>query len=149
MSQKPDAFPRPLTRLIGRDGTAREVAALLAQADVRLLTLTGVGGAGKTRLAIFEHGGSRYHERFRRQFAEIRRGGLIVHTVPRALGVTERATTWWHGEPSALECLTGRQPTLFANEERDLPENYGESDVKGDGSGPNSADFADSLHRCR
>ena len=47
-----DALPVPLTRLIGRE---TEVAALLARlgdGDVRLLTVTGAGGTGKTRLAF-------------------------------------------------------------------------------------------------
>ena len=43
-------LPRPLTRFVGYEQERSECAALLQ--DVRLLTLTGIGGAGKTRLAI-------------------------------------------------------------------------------------------------
>jgi non-specific serine/threonine protein kinase len=42
-------FPAALTSFIGRDGPLREVARLLA--EYRLVTVTGPGGAGKTRLA--------------------------------------------------------------------------------------------------
>ncbi len=46
----PVRLPTPLTALLGRDAEVREVAELLA--DHRLVTLTGPGGVGKTRLAI-------------------------------------------------------------------------------------------------
>jgi predicted ATPase/DNA-binding CsgD family transcriptional regulator len=42
-------FPAALTSFIGRDGPVREVAGLLA--EQRLVTVTGPGGVGKTRLA--------------------------------------------------------------------------------------------------
>ncbi|MEP6478076.1 MAG: DUF4062 domain-containing protein, partial [Rhodoglobus sp.] len=47
-----DAIPTPLTALIGRDGDVAEVEALLARESVRLVTLTGPGGIGKSRLTI-------------------------------------------------------------------------------------------------
>ncbi|WP_169984254.1 BTAD domain-containing putative transcriptional regulator [Microbispora sp. H10836] len=45
-------LPRPLTRLIGREAEIENVCAKLRDREVRLLTLTGPGGVGKTRLAI-------------------------------------------------------------------------------------------------
>jgi predicted ATPase/DNA-binding winged helix-turn-helix (wHTH) protein len=45
-------LPTPRTSLIGREREVAEAVRLLRQPDVRLLTVTGAGGAGKTRLAI-------------------------------------------------------------------------------------------------
>jgi len=42
----------PLTRLIGREKEVAQVRQLLQQDDVRLVTLVGPGGSGKTRLAL-------------------------------------------------------------------------------------------------
>ena len=46
------ALPIPPTQLIGRDDAVARIRAMLAEPDVRLITLTGQGGVGKTRLGI-------------------------------------------------------------------------------------------------
>ena len=48
----PVPLPVALTRFVGRVRERGEVAARLARPDCRLLTLTGPGGVGKTRLAL-------------------------------------------------------------------------------------------------
>jgi predicted ATPase/class 3 adenylate cyclase len=45
-------LPVPATPFLGREGELAEVLSLLSREDTRLLTLTGPGGMGKTRLAL-------------------------------------------------------------------------------------------------
>jgi predicted ATPase len=45
-------LPAPLTPLIGREQEAQAVCSQLLRSEIRLLTLTGTGGIGKTRVAL-------------------------------------------------------------------------------------------------
>src|SRR5437764_13218477 len=48
----PGNLPLQLTALLGREQEVEAACALLQRPDVRLLTLTGTGGIGKTRLGL-------------------------------------------------------------------------------------------------
>ena len=48
----PPPLPIPAAPIVGREAEVDAALALLANPDVRLLTLTGPGGVGKTRLAL-------------------------------------------------------------------------------------------------
>ena len=85
-------LPAPLTSFLGRDRDLAELERLLGQA--RLVTLTGPGGAGKTRLAI--EASARMIGRFDdgvwlAELAGLADPGLVAAQVMEALGVRQEA----------------------------------------------------------
>jgi predicted ATPase/DNA-binding SARP family transcriptional activator len=85
-------LPLPVTSFVGREDDRRAVTGLLA--DVRLLTLHGPGGAGKTRLAleVTARIGGRYRDGVRFcDLAAIRRPAAVTRAIATAAGIGERA----------------------------------------------------------
>ncbi|TMD62504.1 MAG: tetratricopeptide repeat protein, partial [Chloroflexi bacterium] len=52
LNVRPHNLPAQLSPLIGREHEIQAVCTLLRRAEVRLVTLTGIGGVGKTRLGL-------------------------------------------------------------------------------------------------
>ena len=84
-------FPAALTSFIGRAGPVREVAGLLQ--ECRLVTVTGPGGSGKTRLAdqVARRVAGRFTDgAWLAELALVRDAGLVPAVVAGALGVREQ-----------------------------------------------------------
>jgi non-specific serine/threonine protein kinase len=83
-------LPRSLTPLIGREREVAAVASLLRHDDVRLLTLFGTGGVGKTRLALHVAGeiGSEFADgAVFVSLAAVRDPGLVLARIADRLGL--------------------------------------------------------------
>lgn len=80
------ALPAPRTSFVGRAREICQVQTLLAREDVRLVTLTGPGGVGKTRVAVQAVATSDHPASFV-DLADVRHPALVLPTIAGALNV--------------------------------------------------------------
>ncbi|MFN8512973.1 MAG: helix-turn-helix domain-containing protein [Chloroflexia bacterium] len=111
--RRPGALPVPPTALLGREGEVAALRQALTQRGVRLLTIVGPPGVGKTRLAL------QVATELRDQFAAgalfvplaaLTDPDLVASAIAEAVGVTEEA-----GQPlvaSVIAALRGRELLL-------------------------------------
>jgi predicted ATPase/class 3 adenylate cyclase len=92
--RRPSELPEQPSEFIGRDPELREIRERLEDDSVRLLTLTGPGGIGKTRLALraaadqidhFEDGA------FFVDLSTVRDSGSVLGAIARAIGLSDPA----------------------------------------------------------
>ena len=113
-----DRIPSPPTRLIGRHAELEELSELLEGRHVRLLTLVGAGGSGKTRLA------SALAESQRSRFAN---GVVVVELAILGSGesavpaITDALRRPGADESDLSEWLSGRELLLIADNAEHLP----------------------------
>jgi predicted ATPase/DNA-binding SARP family transcriptional activator len=100
-------LPVPATPLIGRRDELDRLAALLERDDVRIVTVSGAGGSGKTRVALElarRMSGSFADGAAFVQLASIRDPDLVVATIAQRIGVpsapeelpASALTSWLH-----------------------------------------------------
>jgi predicted ATPase/serine/threonine protein kinase len=112
---RPNNLPVQRTAFIGREPEATALRQLLSREDVRLVTLTGPGGIGKTRLALQVAG------EIATEFPEgvcfvalsaVGEPGLIASAIAQAVGVSETGNQ--SPQESLKEYVRGmRQPMLL------------------------------------
>jgi non-specific serine/threonine protein kinase len=89
---RPNNLPAPTSSFVGRTDLVREVTGFIRQSEVRLVTLVGPGGTGKSRLGLqtaagllpdFEDGV------FLITLASLRQADLVPGTIATALGIKQ------------------------------------------------------------
>ena len=99
LEEPPTNLPHQMTSFVGRELEIQQVGGILRQPEARLLTLTGPGGTGKTRLSL------RVAEELRLDFthgiffvalAVITEPELVISAISQVLGVTESEGTSPH-----------------------------------------------------
>ncbi len=112
LSGLPD-LPAPATRLIGRDRAVTDLLQLLERDEVRLVTLVGAGGSGKTRLAL--HVAHELVQKFAQAvcfvpLASVHNPDLVPISIIQALNIKSSPTL--SPRQSLITYLHGKQLTL-------------------------------------
>jgi len=111
LSTLPGNIPAQSTSFLGRENDVAEVVGLLS--DARMVTLTGVGGVGKTRLAV--HAATEAWPRHRDgawmvELAGVGEPAALAHAVAAALDVMQQPGK--SVEQSIVASLNGRRTLL-------------------------------------
>lgn len=125
LPHSPGNLPAPVTSLIGRRAELEVIGHRLADDDVRLLTLTGPGGVGKTRLALAaaRDAASAFPDGvWLVPLASVADALLAPASIAGALGVSERSGQ--AVESTLSEYLAARRMLLVLDNCEHLPEAY-------------------------
>jgi predicted ATPase/class 3 adenylate cyclase len=122
LGTRPTNLPAQLTPLLGREREVAELGELVGRSDVRLVTLTGPGGTGKTRLAL--QLGAELIEGFAAgvfvvDLAPIRDPALVLPTIARTLALREQPGADSGGDAQRVPPRQGAAP--LARQSRAAP----------------------------
>ena len=108
-----DPLPAPRTALVGRDDERASLGRMIVEQGIRLVTLTGPGGTGKTRLALQVGRDLEGHFGSRVRFvalSSISEPDLVAPQIARALGIRESRSAL---EEVIIELRGPSEPTLL------------------------------------
>ena len=103
--RKVAVIPAPTTPILGRVVEFAQVTDLLWNPDVRLVSLLGPGGIGKTRLAVEVAWESARRNRIRR-WRVVRRSGVgrTIRSSPRPPSLARSASSTWARDTTSSGC---------------------------------------------
>ena len=109
-----EPLPTAVTSFIGRQREVADVQQMLRRDDVRLITLAGMGGIGKTRLAL--EVGRNLEPEFPDgvhlvRLASVTQPELVIPAIAAALGI--RAEEKGAGDTGLIEAIAGRSMLLI------------------------------------
>jgi predicted ATPase len=111
-----DNIPAIVTPLIGREAELEKLLKMLADPDVRLVTITGLGGTGKTRLALdiaWRHTQGQFSDGVTFvQLAALDSADLLVPAIARALHLPLQAADEEAAREELLDFLKPKQLLL-------------------------------------